>query len=630
MGIHSDKEEKTFTKSNSKIKTVTITVICLAFALFGILTNSFWYINSIKKAGVFLGFTLGLVFLLHSTKIKGKELKYIDILLAILGFSCGIYTVFVNDRFAETLIMTKFDMIFSIIAVLLVVIATKRAVGLAMAILPLVFGLYALFGQYIPGAFGHGGFTLRRFLMRMYMVDEGVYGMAMQVASSYVFLFIIFGALLNASGVSNLFTDCALKIAGRRPGGPAKVSVISSGLMGTISGSSAANVATTGAFTIPLMKKSGFEPEFSGAVEAVASTGGMIMPPIMGSAAFLMVQYLGVPYSKIISAAVIPAFLYYLSIYVWVHFRALKLGIKTLSKDEIPPIENFLRRSLLFLPLLAIIASMLIGYTAIFSAFVGMVITLLAWLAQKDSITISKLLDAIVKGVKSSITPLMACIAAGIIVGVCNMTGLGQVLTYNIVKLSGNSLIIALLLTAFACIILSMGLPAAACYILVATIVAPSLIKMGAAPIAAHMFVFYFSCYSNITPPVAIASYVAAGLAHAKPLDVAMWGLKMAAPGFIIPFLFVFNPILLLVNMTAFDLIFTTVASIVGVIFLAVAGAGYFNCNLNWIVRSIFLVASLLLIIPETITTLIGYGLIAVGFIVQYFFKKIGANKKTT
>lgn len=613
-----DPEGRAVTEASNAAMRRAITVICLAFAVFGILTNSFWYINSLKKAGMFLGFTLCLIFLLYPTKVQGKQLLAADCILAGLGFFCGLYTVLVTDRFATSnLTMTRLDLFMSILAVCLVILATKKAVGNAMAVLPVLFAMYALFGKYIPGVFGHGGFSVRRFFMRMYMVDEGLYGMATQVASSYVFLFILFGALLSASGVSALFTDCAMKIAGTRPGGPAKVSIISSALMGTISGSSAANVATTGAFTIPLMKKNGFAPAFAGAVEAVASTGGMIMPPIMGSAAFLMVQYLGVPYSRIIEAAIIPAILYYLSVYMWVHYQALKTNIKTMDRDSIPPIEDFARRSLLFLPLVAIIASMLIGYTAIFSAFVAMGVTLAVWAVQKAHITLKAMQKALESGVKASLTSMMACITAGIIVGVCNMTGLGQVLTYNIVKLSGGSLLMALLLTAAACIILSMGLPAAACYILVATIVVGSLTKMGAAAIAAHMFVFYFSCYSNITPPVAIASYTAAGIAGAKPLDVAMWGLRIAAPGFIIPFLFVYNPTLLLEAYTVPSLIIVSGASIIGVIFMAVGGVGYMRAPLHMVTRCIFVAASVLMIIPEYITTAVGVILLVIGMLFQ-------------
>ena len=421
-----------------------------------------------------------------------------------------------------------------------------------------------------------------------------------------------------------------MKVAGSRPGGPAKVSIISSALMGTISGSSAANVATTGAFTIPLMKKNGFSPAFAGAVEAVASTGGMIMPPIMGSAAFLMVQYLGVPYSRIIMAALIPAILYYLSVHMWVHYQALKTKVQVLDKSSIPPIEDFARRSLLFLPLAAIIISMIVGYTAIFSAFIAMIVTLLVWAVQKVHITVKGVLDALISGVKASLTSMMACIVAGIIVGVCNMTGLGQVLTYNIVKLSGGSLLAALFLTAAACIILSMGLPAAACYILVATIVVGSLTKMGAAAIAAHMFVFYFSCYSNITPPVAIASYTAAGLAGAKSMDVAVWVLKIAAPGFIVPFLFVYNPILLMENYTVLGLLIVVVAAVIGVVFLAIGGVGYMKHPLHPVIRGVFIVASILMIVPEIITTVVGAVMVVLGILLQrQFDRQIHEAEKT-
>lgn len=627
--LRQDPEGKAITETDNRFLKLIITVVCLAFAAFGILTNSFVYLNSLKKAGVFVGFTLCLIFMLYPTKLKGKRLYVIDTTLAVAGFACGGYTALVTDRFSTSnLTMTTMDIIMSALALILVVLATKKCVGTAMAVLPVIFALYALFGKYIPGVFGHGGFSIKRFLMRMYMVDEGIYGMATQVASSYVFLFILFGALLSASGVSSLFTDCAMKIAGSRPGGPAKVSIISSALMGTISGSSAANVATTGAFTIPLMKKNGFEPEFAGAVEAVASTGGMVMPPIMGSAAFLMVQYLGVPYSRIIAAAIIPAVLYYLSCYMWVHYKALKNHIPVMKKDEIPPIADFGRRAILFLPLVVIVVCMVIGYTAIFSAFVAMGATLLAWAIQKDHITLKSVLKALESGVKAALTSMMACVAAGIIVGVCNMTGLGQVLTYNIVKLSGNSLLVALLLTAVACIILSMGLPAAACYILVATIVVGSLTKMGAAAIAAHMFVFYFSCYSNITPPVAIASYTAAGIAGAKPLDVAMWGLKIAAPGFIIPFLFVFNPTILLENVQVLELIVVTVASLIGVTFIAIGGVGYMKETLHPVTRIMFIIAAMLMIVPEYISTAVGVGILALAFLLQKMLsgKKAAGN----
>lgn len=386
-----DPEGREYDDSGSATLKKVISVICVIFSLVGIITNSIYPLTGMKKGGIFLGFTLCLIFLLYPTKIKGRRLLAYDVVLSVMGFGVGLYTFLVTDRFSmSNLQMTTMDTVMSFLAVALVIIAARRAVGNAMAILPILFSLYALFGRYIPGLLGHGGYTLKRFLMRMYMVDEGLYGMTAQVACSYVFLFIVFGAFLSSSGVAEFFNDASNRIAGARAGGPAKVAVISSGLMGTISGSAAANVATTGVFTIPMMKKVGFSPEFAGAVESVASTGGMIMPPIMGSAAFLMMQYLGVPFSSIMRAAIFPAIFYYFSIYMWVHFTALHLGNHGLSKDEIPPIHDLKRRILLLTPLIAIIISMLIGYTAIFAAFIGIFVTLLAGLVQKDRITFKR------------------------------------------------------------------------------------------------------------------------------------------------------------------------------------------------------------------------------------------------
>ena len=608
-------------------------IFALAFAAFGILSNSFWQLELMKKGGIFLAFILAMTFQLFPTEIKGKRVLWLDILLSVLGFAVGMYTFFVTERFQiSTLQMTQLDLVMSVLAFVLVIWATKKCVGTALAVLPLIFTLYALFGNLIPGTFGHFGIKPSRFFMRMYMVSEGVYGLTTQTASSYIFLFILFGGLLNESGVGELFTDVANRIAGRRAGGPAKVAVISSGLMGMISGSAAANVATTGAFTIPMMKREGFPKEFAGAVEAVASTGGLIMPPIMGSAAFLMVQYLGVPYNRIMLAAIVPALLYYLSCYICVHFKAHSIGHHGKPKDEIPRIEDLRRRIFLVLPVIGIIVAMVSGLTPIFAALIGMALTIFAGVIQRGDrrMTFKMILNGFVNGANSALTACVACIAAGIIVGVCTLTGIGQVLTYNIVALSGNNLLFALILTAVSCILLSMGLPAAACYILVATIVAPALVEMGVAPIAAHMFVFYFASLSNITPPVAIASYTAAGISGAKPFEVAWTAIKIALPGFIIPFLFAYNPILLLENATLTPAMIAIVTSIIGVVFMAIASVGYSYTRINWLLRAPYIIGALLVIIPETVTDIIGVAIIAVTLIVDRKLHKGKPHDKPT
>jgi len=616
----SELEDTNVSTQDKSLLARIIFVISLVFAIFGICTNSFVVMDGLKKAGIFVGFVLTLIFLCYPTKLSKKfpVLRYLDYVLAALGMASGCYIVFILDRLNATNMQAiTIDYVVGVILCVLVVEATRRCVGNIMACLPIIFTLYALFGQYIPGILGHFGVSPTRFLLRMTMTNDGVYGLTTNVASSYIFLFIIFGALLNKSGVGEFFTDVANKIAGGATGGPAKVAVISSGLMGTISGSAAANVATTGAFTIPMMKKAGFNPAFAGAVEAVASTGGMIMPPIMGSAAFIMANYLSTNYNSVMIAAIIPALLYYLSCFCWVHFMASKLGLKGSSDVQKAPVRDLSRRIWMFAPLAVIVVSLLIGYTAIMSAFFGMITTVIVSQIQRTRMSLLEMIEALATGSRSALSALIACIAAGLIVGVCNMTALGTTVTYNIVSLAGGNPFWALVLTAIASIILSMGLPATACYIIVATVVAPALIKMGISPFSAHFFVFYFSCLSNITPPVAIASYTAAGIAKATPWEVGLKSMMIAAPGFLVPFLFAYEPMLLAQNIVLVDFIRIMFTSIIGVVFLAASGAGQLRIKLPIFIRLMYGVGSLLLIVPTLLTDIIGIALIAVGFIFE-------------
>lgn len=622
----SEIEDTSLSSQDKTLEARIIFGISLIFAIWGIWSNSFLLLDALKKAGIFVGFVLTLVFLCYPMKLakKAHALRYFDYLLALLGMFSSCYFAAIVDRLAETnLNPTTPDYVIGVIVLLLVVEATRRCVGNVMALLPVIFTLYALFGGYIPGVLGHYGISVNRFITRMVMTSDGIYGQTTNVASSYIFLFIIFGSLLNKSGTGEFFTDVANKIAGKATGGPAKVAVISSGLMGTISGSAAANVATTGAFTIPMMKKAGFDPAFAGAVEAVASTGGMIMPPIMGSAAFIMATYLSSPYSAIMGAAVVPAILYYLSCFCWVHFMASRLGLKGVERTEQDPLHDFGRRVWLFAPLVTIIVALLLGYTAIFAAFMGMIATILVSQIQRKRMTFREFIEGLAGGSRSALSALIACVAAGIIVGVCNMTALGTTVTYNIISLSGGNLFIALLLTAVASIILSMGLPATACYIVVATVVAPALVNMGCNLFSAHFFVFYFSCLSNITPPVAIASYTAAGIAHAKPWMVGVKSMAIAAPGFLIPFMFAYQPMLVgqnIESILSFAIVLLTAT--VGVVFLAAAGAGHLFINHPVWLRFIYGIGSLLLIVPESITDICGVALIVVAIVIERILMK--------
>ncbi|NPV70816.1 MAG: TRAP transporter permease [Firmicutes bacterium] len=607
----------------------TIVVLAIAFSLFQVWTNSYGIMMSMKQGGVFLAFTLALIFLTYPSG-RGEFWRLVDWFLACGGAFVGLYTFFRAEQLAiRNLQAESLDYYMAALALILVIEAARRSIGIAMSILPVLFLVYAVFGKHLPGILGHYGFTIPRLLMRMYLVDEGIYGITLQVAATYIFLFILFGSFLAESGVGQFFTDLATWLTGSAVGGPAKVATLSSALMGTISGSAAANVATTGTFTIPMMKKVGFRPAFAGAVEAVASTGGMVMPPVMGAAAFVMSQYLNMNYGKIMVAAVIPALLYYLSVYCWVHFEALRLGLRGVLREELPPIKDPGRKVFLFLPIVVVVWSLLQGRTPIFSAFLGILSVVVASQVQRERMGLREVIRALEKGARASLTASSACIAAGIIVGVTAMTGLGQVITYNIIGLAHNNLIPALALTAIASLVLSMGLPATACYVITATIAAPALVRMGALPLAAHMFVFYFSCLSNITPPVAIASYTAAGIAHAKPFEVGWMSMRIAAPGFIIPFLFVMNPVLLAQATTPVQLLWPCATACAGVMFMAVGGVGCLWRPQSPLIRLGYLAGSLMLIDPNMITDVIGLAILGATLLYDFVSSRKSRDAET-
>lgn len=567
---------------------------------------------AMKHAGLFFAFTLGLIYLLYPgpKSVKNKDnIPFHDYVLAIASVVVGLYIVFRFDSFVQSnLEANTWDYAMGICAVLLVLEATRRAVGSWMAILPIVFIIYALCGDRLPGALGHYGFSWRRFIIRMYMVDEGMFGMTQRVAATYVFMFVLFGAFLAQSGIGKFITDLAFSVSGKAAGGPAKVAVISSAMMGTISGSPVANTATTGTFTIPLMKQVGYPAHYAGAVEAAASTGGAIMPPIMGAAAFLIAEFLGISYWRVVLSAILPATLFYISIYLSVHKEAIFLGLTGLPADQLPPVREVLRKAYLMVPLIVIVVLIAMGRTPLYAAFLGIASTLIVCQVSADTRMKSKdILNALDTGARSTLSVSVACIASGIIVGVTVMTGLGQVITYNILRLSGGVLFVAMLLIATASIILTMGLPSTAAYIVISTVAAPALINMGVNPIAAHMFVFYYASLSSITPPVALASYTAAGIAGAQPTDVALTAVKLALPGFVVPFMFVYQPQLLLVDVKFPMIVISIITSIIGVWALS---ESVFNKRFGRLQRLMMCVGGLSLMYPGLYTDITGAALI--------------------
>jgi TRAP transporter 4TM/12TM fusion protein len=504
----------------------------------------------------------------------------------------------------------------------LLIEASRRAVGLPLTVLSILFVIYTKYGPHFPGLFAHQGFSWERVIIRMALTDEGIYGVSLMVSSTYVFMFILFGAFLAATKTSDFFNDFSLALAGRYRGGPAKVAVVASALMGSISGSAQANVATTGAITIPLMKRVGYAPHFAGAVEAAASTGGILMPPIMGAAAFIMSTFLGVPYAKIMIAGATPAVLYYIAIMFMVDLRAKRKGLQGLSAKEIPPLgKTLLERGHMIIPLGLIIYFLLAGYTPLFSAFLGLVsVIVLSSVRKSTRMSIKDFISALDMGARNAAPVGIACGVVGFIVGSVGMTGVGQIVALNIIMFSGGKLWAALILCMFAALVLGMGLPATACYIITATIAAPALQQMGVEPIAAHFFAFYYGTMSAVVPPVALTSYTAAGLAGAKPMRVAVMGFGLALSGLLLPYLFVYNNSLLLVNTTWQGYFFVLGMAIVGVFSLSAGIIGTFKGNMPLWERALFIVTGISMVAPLGSYKLVSLGIFAV-LVLQHFMR---------
>jgi len=620
-----DKEGGGGTRTLTGYQAKVVAVVALFLSVFAIYVNGFSNIQEIYRNVIFLGFIFVLAFLLYPATKRGKKDRFtvMDVIFVIAGLAGILYLLFNYttihvDRLSQAIAM---DYVFAVITIIVLLEVARRSIGIFIPILSALALVYALFGPYFPGVFGHAGFSIERLLFRTYMTTEGIFGMTFSIATTYIILFILFGAFLNASGATRLFNDLAIAIAGQRRGGPAQVAVISSALTGTLSGSAVANVATTGTFTIPLMKNIGLKPRFAGAVEAAASTGGMVMPPIMGAAAFIMAGFLGVGYNIIVLAAIVPAILYYAGLVIAIDLEAKKQGLKGMSKDSIPQVWSVLKEGgMLLVPLVVVFGTLLYGKTPIFAGFAGIIASLIASYLTKSKdnrITITKAAKALVDGAKGSVQVAIACASVGIIIAVVTMTGLGSTLAYNIIDLSGGNLAVVLILVMITCIVLSMGLPSTALYIVVAVTAAPALVKAGVNPVAAHFFVFWFGALSNVTPPVALAAYTAAGIAGGNPMKTSWTALKLCLPGFIIPFMIAYNPIMVMQTESGelapmLDVIIVLVTALLGVFLLSLSIFNFFRSKLNIIERVGFAATAFLLIKPGLMTDGIG---LAVGIL---------------
>jgi TRAP transporter 4TM/12TM fusion protein len=518
------------------------------------------------------------------------------------------------------------DLIVATVLTVLVLEGARRMTGWALPVLSLVFIAYGLFGRDMPGMFAHRGYTWLQLSNHFFANTEGIYGTSVGVAASYIFLFILFGTVMSKSGMGAFFNDLAMALAGHTKGGPAKVSVVSSALLGSINGSAVANVVTTGAFTIPLMKKTGYSREFAGAVEACSSVGGQALPPVMGAAAFIMAEILGVSYSVIIVHAAIPALLYYLGVLIQVHLRAGKLGLVGLPKDRLPQVKVVLKdKGHLLIPIFLLLYLLLFsGTTVVFSAVIAIVATIIvACLKKSTRMSVKDICDAFADGARQTVPVAMACACVGIIIGVISKTGFGLTMAGTIIALGHQSLLFTLFFSMITCMILGMGVPSIPAYIITATIAAPALAKLGIPEMAAHLFAFYYAMFANLTPPVALAAFAAAGVSGGDPMKTGYAAVKLALAGFIVPFMFVYSPEIMLIDTTLFEGIRVVIGACLGVLLIGVAVEGYLFTRISWLMRIVAMSGAFCLIDGGVYSDMLGLAGLVVVVGVQYFlFRK--------
>ena len=631
-----------------------VALIAVAMSCFHFYTSGFGLLLAQKQGAVHLAFTLALVFLLYpasSKQSKTSGIPFYDFILGAIGVASELYlVVFFNDLVTRAGLPTQTDLIMGFLLIATLLEATRRISNPVLPCLAIIALLYCYFGRSMPDMLAHRGFNVARIVNHMYLGTEGIFGTPLEVSSTFVFMFILFGAVLEKTGLGKFIIDLSLALAGWSTGGPAKVAVVSSGLMGTVSGSSVANVCTTGMFTIPLMKSVGYEPYFAGAVEAVASTGGQIMPPVMGAAAFIMAQILGVPYIEVAIAAVVPALLYYFAVMVQVHFEACRLGLRGIPWKQLPPLGPLLKsKGFLLIPLIAIIYFLLAGYTPLKAAFNGILVSfVLSWLNKETRLTPAKLYDAFQSGARSAIGVACACATVGMVVGMGTLTGLALKIAGAIVAMAevspdgslaafGASLfslapgaevtaetaamaltkIFTLFFTMIASLILGMGLPTTANFIVTSTMAAPALFLLGVPPMAAYMFVFYFGIAADLTPPVALAAYAGAGIAGSDPMKTGVTSFKLALAGFLVPYIYVYNPMLLFIDVEPFYMAQAICTALIGVFLLAMFTIGYFKAHLAWYMRVLAFVGAICLLIPGTMSDLFGLAVLGVIYVMQ-------------
>ncbi len=637
---------------------MAIGIIASAFHFY---TAGFGILLTFKQRSVHLAFLMFLAFIMYPLVSGHKDkVPWYDILLALLAVASMLYIYFNHEQIVRRAGRPiTMDLVMGGIAILMVLEATRRTIGKALPIIAVVFLIYAFLGPYMPGPLAHRGYSLRRLIGHQYLTTEGILGIPIGVSATFVYLFVLFGAVLEQSGIGSYLIKTVFAALGHQRGGPAKAAVVTSGLMGMISGSSIANTVTTGSFTIPMMKEMGFSSEVSGGVESAASTNGQFLPPIMGAAAFIMIEFTGYSYVEIITAAFLPAVMAYIAIFGMVHIESIKSGITGISREEKDPLLPTLLRGIYFLiPIIVLVYLLVIVRATPFRAayesiWWAIAISLLVkiflfyWCRKKDftkgnvkekelpidptresqgglfsfkDVNLAfwkELGESFAQGAYKMVTVAMACACAGLIIGVVSLTGLGLRMSSLLIAIGRGNIFLTLLLTVFASILLGMGIPTTAKYVMLATLVAPALVELGVPLIAAHLFILYFGVKADVTPPVALASYAAAGVSGGDPFMTGVQGFKFSLAALLLPFIFVYNPMLLMVDVTAAQLVWLTITALIGMFAFSAAIENYLFAKTSWLERIMLLVFGVIVVIPGLSNDVIGLGGLAAVYILQ-------------
>ena len=606
--------------------------LAVLFCIFHCWTAMFGAAAGIRQKAIHLGLVLIIFFLDYLAQEDRKwYCRVMDAFFILASAGSLIYIMSIDKTIdLRSGMIYTYDILFGVLLIITLIEATRRAVGKSLAIVVVCFIVYGFMGQHMPGFLAHVGMDITRITSVVYLGTDGIYGTAIYASASYIVLFVILGAVFNETGVGDYFTKLASRAFGKFRGGPAKIAVVASGLFGSISGSAIANVIGTGTFTIPMMKKCGFEDEYAAAVEASASTGGQIMPPVMGATAFLIAEYLGIPYFDLVKAALIPAVLFYVAILMTVDLYARKNNIKGVPESELPTWKELVKNVYLILPLIYLIVSMSVFKMSVTkSGITSIIATIVCTLfSARNRITPDKLKKIVKASINGAKPVAIACGVVGIIIGIVMGSGLGFRMSSVLIQVSNGHLGILLVLTMVVSLILGMGVPTTAAYLMLALLVVPALKQMNVLPLAAHLFIFYFGIISNVTPPVALAAYAAAGVARCNPTKTGVFAFKLSLSGFILPFMFVYNPVLLMQG-GALEIIQSLITALLGIYSLSAALEKFvFKWNINQAERLVLLASALLLIIPGTITDLIGFAVLLGIFLIKTAEEKKGNYAK--